>query len=520
MSIDFDKQVERTAPARVPALEVRGLVKHYPGVKALDGVDLVVHQHEVLGLAGENGAGKSTLLKTLVGLVKPDHGEIYVRGERVRLRSIVEAADHGIGMVFQEQSLVPNLTAAENIVLGSEGPGVRRGIYRWDAMRRLAQEQLDKIASHIDPLARTDTLSFADRQMVEIAKVLRIEQRSQHPPVVILDEPTSVLESKEIETLFTQVRRLREFASVVFVSHRLDEILDVCDRVAVLRNGESVGEVQVAGTVPADLHRMMIGSTGSDDHYHDNVVERSDEAPAPRLTVRRLSGRTFRDVDLDVHAGEIVAVVGVHGSGREDLCRALFGAEPTTAGEVTLDGKPLDLSGTRAACAAGVGYVPAERKVEGMVGPMSVADNMTLTKQKARCSGPLVSPRKQASLVDRWIDRLSIRTPNRGTAIQRLSGGNQQKVVLARWLVGGDIRLLLLDHPTRGLDIGARSEVYRLMRELSNNGVATVLLADSLEEAIGLADRIVVMSDGRVATEVACPAGAKPTPLDLVKEMV
>ncbi|MFI2486590.1 sugar ABC transporter ATP-binding protein [Promicromonospora kroppenstedtii] len=520
MTTDLQTEPGPRAPGSPPALEVRGLVKHYPGVKALDGVDLVVRQHEVLGLAGENGAGKSTLLKALVGLVRPDAGEIWVRGERVRLRSVVDAADHGLGMVFQEQSLVPNLTAAENIVLGSEGPGVRRGIYRWGTMRRLAQEQLDKIGSHIDPLARTDSLSFADRQMVEIAKVLRIEERTAHPPVIILDEPTSVLEAKEIDTLFTQVRRLREFASVVFVSHRLDEVLDVCDRVAVLRGGKSVGEVPAADAAPAELHRMMIGATGSEDHYHDGAAERSDEPRRPRLVVRGLTGKTFRDVDLDVHAGEIVGIVGVHGSGREDVCRALFGAEATVAGEVVLDGRKLDLSGTRAACAAGVGYVPAERKTEGMVGPMSVADNMTLTKQHARCSGPLVRPGKQATLVDTWIERLSIRTPHRGTAIQRLSGGNQQKVVLARWLVAGDVRLLLLDHPTRGLDVGARSEVYRLMRELANSGVATVLLADSLEEAIGMSDRIVVMSDGRATKEVAAPAGAKPTPLDLVKEMV
>ncbi|MDZ5662661.1 sugar ABC transporter ATP-binding protein [Nocardioides sp. S-58] len=520
MTTDLQLQPDAPAPAPVPALEVRGLVKHYPGVKALDGVDLVVRQHEVLGLAGENGAGKSTLLKALVGLVRPDSGEIWVRGEKVRLRSVVEAADHGIGMVFQEQSLVPNLTAAENIVLGSEGAGVRRGIYRWDTMRKLAQAQLDKIGSHIDPLARTDTLTFAERQMVEIAKVLRIEERTSHPPVIILDEPTSVLESKEIETLFTQVRRLREFASVVFVSHRLDEVLDVCDRVTVLRGGQSVGEVATAGAAPSELHRMMIGSTGSDDHYHAGLSERTAAEAEPRLVVTGLSGRTFRDVDLEVRAGEIVGIVGVHGSGREDVCRALFGAEPTLAGEVTLDGRKLDLSGTRAAVASGVGYVPAERKIEGMVGPMSVADNMTLTKQKSRCAGPMVVPQKQATLVDKWIERLSIRTPHRGTQIGRLSGGNQQKVVLARWLVAGDIRLLLLDHPTRGLDIGARSEVYRLMRELANSGVATVLLADSLEEAIGMSDRIIVMSDGRATAEVACPHGGKPTPLDLVKEMV
>jgi ribose transport system ATP-binding protein len=520
MSTDLQKGPDTTGAAPVHALEVRGLVKHYPGVKALDGVDFHVKQHEVLGLAGENGAGKSTLLKALVGLVKPDGGDIYVRGEKVRLRSVVEAAGHGIGMVFQEQSLVPNLTAAENIVLGSEAAGVRGGLYRWKTMRALAQEQLDKIGSDINPLARTDSLTFAERQMVEIAKVLRIEQRSQHAPVIILDEPTSVLESKEIETLFAQVRRLKEFASVVFVSHRLDEVLDVCDRVTVLRGGQSVGDVATAGAVPGDLHRMMIGSTGSDDHYHDGASERGGKPLEPMLSIRGLSGATFNGVDLDVHAGEIVGIVGVHGSGREDVCRALFGAEPVSGGEVTLDGVKLALTSTRTAVAAGIGYVPAERKIEGMVGPMSVADNMTLTKQKSRCSGPLVVPRKQATLVDGWIERLSIRTPNRGTAIQRLSGGNQQKVVLARWLVAGDIKLLLLDHPTRGLDIGARSEVYRLMRELANSGVATVLLADSLEEAIGMSDRIVVMSDGRATKEVHCPSGGKPTPLDLVKEMV
>ena len=494
---------------------MRGLVKHYPGVKALDGVDLVVRQHEVLGLAGENGAGKSTLLKALVGLVRPDAGEICVRGEKVRLRSVVDAADHGIGMVFQEQSLVPNLTAAENIVLGSEGPGVRRGIYRWDTMRKLAQEQLDKIGSDIDPLARTDTLTFADRQMVEIAKVLRIEQRTQHPPVIILDEPTSVLESKEIETLFTQIRRLREFASVVFVSHRLDEVLDVCDRVSVLRGGQSVGEV-------ADGRRRP-GRPAPHDDRLDRV-----RRPLPRQR-RRASVRGAARADAHASAGcrarrsatststsapgRSSRIVGVHGSGREDVCRALFGAEPTHGRrghprreEARPVRHPRRLR-RRHRLRAG----RAQDRGHGR------ADVGGRQHDPDQAGGPLrrAAGRRRASrptLVDSWIERLSIRTPHRGTAIQRLSGGNQQKVVLARWLVAGDIRLLLLDHPTRGLDIGARSEVYRLMRELANSGVATVLLADSLEEAIGMADRIVVMSDGRVDHRGRLPLGRQADP--------
>ena len=388
-------------------------------------------------------------------------------------------------------------------------------------MRKLAQEQLDKIGSHIDPLARTDSLTFAERQMVEIAKVLRIEERTSNPPVIILDEPTSVLESAEIETLFTQVRRLREFASVIFVSHRLDEVLDVCDRVSVLRGGQSVGEVPTAGAAPADLHRMMIGSTGSDDHYHEGLAERSDEPARPRLVVQEPVGQHLpRRRPRGPRRGDRRHRRRARLRSRGRVPRPVRRRADRWPARSPSTARSSTCPAPAARCASGVGYVPAERKIEGMVGPMSVADNMTLTKQKARCTGPMVVPKKQATLVDTWIERLSIRTPHRGTQIGRLSGGNQQKVVLARWLVAGDIRLLLLDHPTRGLDIGARSEVYRLMRELANSGVATVLLADSLEEAIGMSDRIIVMNDGRATKEVSCPSGGKPTPLDLVKEMV
>ena len=351
--------------------------------------------------------------------------------------------------------------------------------------------------------------------MVEIAKVLRIEERTSHPPVIILDEPTSVLESKEIETLFTQVRRLREFASVVFVSHRLDEVLDVCDRVIVLRGGQSVGEVPTAGAAPADLHRMMIGS---DRLRRPLPRRRRPSAPSeprpPRLRrARACPGKTFRDVDLDVRAGEIVGIVGVHGSGREDVCRALFGAEPTIAGEVTLDGEKLDLSGTRAAVRRRRRLRPRRAQDRGH----GRADVGRRQHDPHQAEVPLLRARW-------WCRRSRPPSSTRGSSasrsaprtaapqIGRLSGGNQQKVVLARWLVAGDIRLLLLDHPTRGLDIGARSEVYRLMRELANSGVATVLLADSLEEAIGMSDRIIVMSDGRATKEVACPSGRQADP--------
>ena len=502
-----------------PVLEVVNLHKRYPGVVALGGVSFRVGRHEVVGLAGENGAGKSTLLKILVGLERPDSGSVRVRGRDVRLRGVAHAAAEGIGMVFQEQSLIPNLTAAENVLLGCEGAGVRFGVYNWRRLCELAKHQLDKIGSTVDPLARTESLTFAERQMVEIAKVLAIEERTSAEPIVLLDEPTSVLDGDEVETLFAQIERLRQQASVVFVSHRLDEVLRVSDRVYVLRNGEVAGEINPRTASTVDLHRMMIGKDVAGSHYHEEL-QQPTVATAARLRVRQLCGETFTDVSFDVAPGEVVSIAGVHGSGREDLCRALFGGRPIAAGEIELDGASLTLATPRDAVQAGVGYVPSERKVEGVVAAMSVAENMTMAHSGHVSTGPFLNRSREAALVDEWIERLRIRTPSRGASIGGLSGGNQQKVVLARWLFSGTLKVLLLDHPTRGLDVGAKSEVYRLIRDLTASGVAVVLLADSLEESIALSDRVLVMKEGRMVATIPAPPGGKPDPVDIVKEMV
>ena len=500
-------------------LDVEAVHKRYPGVIALNGVSLRVGRHEVVGLAGENGAGKSTLLKILVGLERPDSGALRVRGREVRLRGVARAAAEGIGMVFQEQSLVPNLTAAENILLGCEGAAVRLGVYRWRRLAELAKAQLDKIGSTVDPMARTETLSFAERQMVEIAKVLAIEERTSAEPIVLLDEPTSVLDGDEIETLFAQIERLRTQASVIFVSHRLDEVLRVSDRVYVLRNGEVAGEIDPRTASTGDLHRMMIGRDAAGSHYHEDRQAGGADGP-PRLRVDALCGPSFADATFQIGTGEVVSIAGVQGSGREDLCRTLFGGRPVSSGTVELDGAPLDLDSPRDAVRAGIGYVPSERKFEGIVGPMSVAENMTLAHAGAVSTGPFLNRSREATVVDAWIDRLSIRTPSRAVAIGRLSGGNQQKVVLARWLFSGSLKVLLLDHPTRGLDVGAKSEVYRLIRELAAGGVAVLLLADSLEESIAMSDRVLVMREGRIVATVPTPPGAKPDPVQIMKEMV
>jgi len=506
--------------AEPPMLEIVDLRKRYSETVALDGISFEVRRHEVVGLIGENGAGKSTLLKSLIGLVQPDSGEIRLHGSKVKLRSISQAGAAGIGMVFQEQSLIPNITVAENILLGSEGSGVRGGFYRWKELARRAQVQLDKIGCDIDPRAITETLSFADRQLVEIAKVLAIEERSNGEPVVLLDEPTSVLDADEIELLFAQIERLRKHASVVFVSHRLDEVLRISDRVYVLRNGQTVGEYDPATTDATELHRMMIGRDAQGSHYHEDRQLPVAEAPVRlRVTGATLKG-VCQAVSFEVRKGEVLGLAGVQGSGREELCRALFGAMALTSGEIAVDDKVVNFSSPRPAIREGFGFVPAERRTEGMVATMSVAENITLPHIASVSRGPFLDRRAEATVVKHWVEALRVKTPTTSAPLASLSGGNQQKAVLARWMVSGDLRVLILDHPTRGLDVGAKSEVYRLIRDLSDQGIATVLMADSLEETIAMSHRIIVMKDGEVAAEMACDPGAKPSPVDVLEAMI
>jgi ribose transport system ATP-binding protein len=503
-----------------PVLQVRGLTKHYPGTVALDAIDLEIRPHEVVGLIGENGAGKSTLLKILVGLIAPDAGELVLRGEPVSFQSVSDAARAGVGMVFQEQSLIPNITVAENILLGAEGAGVRRGVYHWKDLNALARRQLDKVGSSIDPSQKTDSLSFADRQMVEVAKVLAIEERTSHAPIILLDEPTSVLERDEIETLFVQIERLRRIASVVFVSHRLDEVLRVSDRVYVMRNGTCVAERDPKTCDVSELYKLMVGRELGEGYYHPGDQKPFTEERV-RLRVRDLAraGR-YAAVSFDVRAGEVLGIAGVQGSGREDLCRTLFGAEGHTGGSIAIDGSVVHLLSPDAAARAGIGYCPAERRVEGVINGMSVAENMTIVRIDAVCRGPILVRKRERQVVGSWVERLHIKTPTVAAAVQTLSGGNQQKVVLAKWLISDRLRVLILDHPTRGLDVGTKSEVYALIRRLAADGMAIVLLADTLEETIALSHNVMVMKDGRIVATFAAPPDAKPSQVDIVEKMV
>jgi len=502
-----------------PVLRVENLCKRFPGLQALDDVSIEVRSHEVVGLIGENGAGKSTLLKVLAGLYPADSGRIILRGKEVVIRGVVGAADAGIGMVFQEQSLLPNISVAENILLGREAEAMSFGLYNWRKLNALATAQLAKLGSRIAPDAETDSLTFTERQVVELAKVLSIEERTQHEPIVLLDEPTSVLEAEEVQTVLNLIRRLRERASVVFVSHRLDEVLSVSDRVYVMTNGRCVAERDPRNCDVAELQRLMLGRDLADQYSRKETKSYNDVART-RLKVDKLGRRgTFEDVSFELHAGEVLGIAGVQGSGREVLCRTLFGAEPFDEGSYAIDGVDAWFNEPADAVRAGIGYLPAERRVEGIVGGLSVKDNMTLAHLEEVKRGPFVDARRETALARKWIDQLQIKTRSPATPASNLSGGNQQKVALTKWLIASDPKILILDHPMRGLDVGAKSEIFTLVRGLTKSGIGILLIADTIEELIALSDTILVMRDGHITGRFSAAEKA-PTQLEILERMV
>lgn len=502
-----------------PVLRIEGLSKSFPGLKALDDVSMEIRPHEVVGLIGENGAGKSTLLKILAGLYPPDSGRIVLRTKDVHLKSVAHAAANGIGMVFQEQSLLPNITVAENILLGHEEVAQRFGIYDWPKLFALAGAQLAKVGSAIDPSAQTDSLSFSDRQVVELAKVLTIEERTRHEPIILFDEPTSVLEAEEVKMVLQQIRRLRERASVVFISHRLDEILQVADRVYVMTGGRCVAERDRASCDVAELQELMLGRELSSE-YERRTKGQPALADDVRLRLSNLSsGHHFQDVSFDVRRGEILGIAGVGGSGREEICRAIFGAHGFEGGEITLDGKLARFADPSEAVAAGIGYLPSERRVEGVVAGMSVRENMTLAHLRPVMRGPIIDRRKEKQLAKRWIERLSIKTRSAETQVGLLSGGNQQKVSLTKWLIADNPKIFILDHPMRGLDVGAKAEIFGLIRDLSNAGIGIILIADTLDELIALSDTILVMRDG-IVTGRFNSRDTPPTQFQILERMI
>ena len=499
-------------------LAVNGISKSFPGVQALDNVSIEIRPNEVVGLIGENGAGKSTLMRILAGTQRPDAGTLVLDGQQLRLNSTRDASMLGIGMVFQEQSLLVNMSVAENIYLGQEQQFTRLGIVNWRAMHEAARRQLSKIGVDIGVATRTSELSFAARQMVELAKALTLEESVSRPLIILLDEPTSVLNTSDIDILFERVRSLKSRASFVFVSHRLDEVLRISDRVYTMKDGRVVAEHQASQVSSPELHQIMVGRGLHAEYYK----EPRQLAPRPEVALAA-SGLgvkgAFHGVDFAIQAGEIVGIAGVVGSGREEIARTIAGFLPQTEGSIEIRGAAVRFTSPEQAVRNGVGYVPRERRVEGLVMFLSIAENITLADLSSVMRNGTIDRRLERRLAVDWIRKLRIKAPGPDVACRKLSGGNQQKVVLARWMTAGS-RILILDHPTRGLDVGAKEEVYELVRDLSAEGVAILLLSDTLEETIGLSHRVLVMRDGEVTARFDASAGNKPNQVDLVRAMV
>ena len=481
-----------TPTSTAPLLEVRGLEKSFPGVRALSGVSFDVNAGEVHALLGENGAGKSTLIKIVSGVYQPDAGEILIDGRATRFAAPEEAKRAGVATIYQELLLFPELTVAENIFLG-HAPRARGGRIDWRAMRAEAEALLASL--EIDDLAADQivgALSVGHRQRVEILRALSHDAR-----ILIMDEPTAALTESDVERLFDIVRKLKSRGvGIVYISHRLDELFEIADRVTVLRDGAYVGSRAMAETNAAELVQMMVG------RRIENLFPKSAvPIGAPVLEARDLVRRPMtRNVSLTVRAGEIVGLAGLVGSGRSELAQVLFGITPAEQGEIRLNAEVIHVHSPESARARGIAYVPEDRGVQGLVRPMSVLHNFSLAALGALSRLGFIDRAAERRLAEAGVKRFSVKTSSVDEIAGRLSGGNQQKIVLGKWLANNP-KLLILDEPTRGIDVGAKAEIHRLMCELAADGVAILMISSELPEVLGMSDRVLVMREGRLVAE-------------------
>ncbi|MDX3237617.1 sugar ABC transporter ATP-binding protein [Streptomyces sp. ME03-5709C] len=479
-------------PEITPVLALEGVSKSFGAVRALRGVSLRLHAGEAHALAGENGAGKSTLIKTLAGVHRPDTGTVLLDGRPVEFHGPGDARDAGVAVIYQEPTLFPDLSVAENIFVGRQP---RRSFGRVDhkAVREAAAELFRRLGVDLDPEQPARGLSIADQQLVEIAKALSFDAR-----VLIMDEPTAALTGSEVARLFGVVRSLREQgAAVLFISHRLEEIFALCQRVTTLRDGAWVASEPLDGLTEDDLVRRMVGRD-LDELYPKQAAEIGEVA----LSVRRLTREgVFTDVSFEVRRGEIVGLAGLVGAGRSEVARAIFGVDRRDAGEVVVDGKPLRGGAPSLAMAAGIALVPEDRRAQGLVMDMSIERNIGLTGFAATARGGLMSRRAERSRALDWAVRLQVKYARLADVVGTLSGGNQQKVVLAKWLATAP-EVLIVDEPTRGIDVGTKAEVHRLLSRLASEGVAVLMISSDLPEILGMADRVLVMHEGRLTAEI------------------
>ncbi|MCX7710138.1 MAG: sugar ABC transporter ATP-binding protein [Clostridia bacterium] len=477
-------------------LEMKDIHKSFPGVKALKGVSFKVKKGEVHALMGENGAGKSTLIKILTGIYTKDSGEIIFDGRSISPATSLQAQHEGISTIYQELNLVPYLSVCENIFLGREPK--KYGVIDWKAVEKEAYRILKEMGLEVDVKQPLNQQSTAIQQMVSIARAISINAK-----LVVMDEPTSSLDEKEVQVLFKVIRKLKEQnISVVFISHRLDEIFEICDNLTILKDGVLVGECSVKELTKIDLVSKMIGKDASTivkykkDHTANFVCK---DAVCSVTNIKR--GVRLNGIDLCINRGEVVGLAGLLGSGRTELAKILFGDDMADEGEIEIEGKKTKLRLPKDAIGMGFAFCSEDRKIEGIIPHMSVRENMTLAILPKISKFGVVSRKKQNEIVDKYIKRLGIKTPHAEQLIRNLSGGNQQKVLLARWLCMHP-KLVILDEPTRGIDVGAKAEIEKLIQELAATGISVLMISSELEELVRGCDRVAVIRDGKKVTEL------------------
>ncbi len=485
-----------------PLLRMTAIGKSFPGVQALDEVGLEVGPGEVHALLGENGAGKSTLLKILAGAQQPDAGRIAFAGRTIELVNPIDAQRQGIVTIYQEFTLLPHLSVAENVFIGREP--TRGGFVAWRELARRARELIGEVGLDVNPMRQVSDLSVAEQQMVEIARALSMEAR-----LVVMDEPTSALSEHEVGKLFGIIRSLKARGiSVIFVTHRLDEVMQICDQFTVLRDGHRVGGGAIADTSIEEIIRLMVGREVERLFRHRSATASGSvalriEALARVRDPANPHATVVEDATLEVRHGEILGLAGLVGAGRTELARAIFGADPVARGRIFIDGNEVAIRSPLDAIRAGVGLVPEDRKQQALFLALAVRSNLSITVLDRLCGRlGLVDGSAEEGLVEEYRQKLNIKMAGAGQAVANLSGGNQQKVVLARWLALQP-KVLIVDEPTRGIDVAAKAEVHQLLYQLADSGVAVIAISSELPEVLTVSDRIVTMCEGRITGEVA-----------------
>lgn len=482
-----------------PILKMEGISKRFPGVQALHDVHLEVLPGEIHGLLGENGAGKSTLMKILSGVYRKDSGRVLLRDQEIEVNNPHHAQTLGITIIHQELNLMPNLTVAENVFIGRE-PN-RFSFVQWRKLHEQTRQLTDRLGIHLPPTTPVRNLSVAERQMVEIARALSVKSQ-----IIIMDEPTSALTENEVEHLFDIMRDLKaQGLGVIFISHRMDEVFQICDRITVLRDGEFVGTVQASESNADEVIRMMVGRPVAEffgqgeSHPGDVVLEVKNLSKTG--TAEDPQKRVLSQISFQLRRGEIVGLAGLVGSGRTDLARCIFGVDPRDSGEIYVKGSPAAIHSPRDAIRAGMGMVPEDRKLQALFLAMSVQANTSMASLGDVAQWGFISGGRERQVVGSYVEKLNIRLANLDQRTLDLSGGNQQKVVISRWLALKP-QILIMDEPTRGIDVGAKAEVHALMRQLAQEGVAILMISSELPEVLAMSDRILVMHEGDLVGEL------------------